>query len=170
MVDTFLTNPFLMKVILPFALLFVVIYAILQKSKILGEDKKGFDIIVALAISLIAISIAYPSDFMSKIIPFFAVSAIIVLVLLLLFAFSDGSSPYNLPGGAKVAVMVAFGIGLVITIIWATGAWDYLNTGAFTKEGSSIIANLVFLLVIGGVIAVAAMAGGSSGSGKKDKK
>ncbi len=169
MVDTFLTNAFLMKVILPFALIFVVIYAILQKSKILGDDKKGFDIIVALVISLITISLAYPSDFMSKIIPFFAISAVVVLVILLLFAFSEGSSPYNLPDGAKITIMIAFGIGLVIAIIWASGAWDLLNKGVFTKEGSSIIANIIFLLVIGAVIAVAAMAGGSSG-GKKEKK
>ena len=39
-------------VILPFILIFTLIFAILQKSKILGEDKKNFNVVVSLVVAL----------------------------------------------------------------------------------------------------------------------
>ena len=41
-------NPFFTEMLLPFLLVFVVVFAILQKTKILGEEKAQIDAIVAL--------------------------------------------------------------------------------------------------------------------------
>ena len=42
-------------ILLPFLLIFTVIFAILQRSKILGIDRKNFNVVVALVIGLLVI-------------------------------------------------------------------------------------------------------------------
>ncbi|GAG35226.1 unnamed protein product, partial [marine sediment metagenome] len=42
-------------VLLPFLLIFVVMFAILQKTRILGEDKKRFNMVIALVIGLMVV-------------------------------------------------------------------------------------------------------------------
>ena len=49
------SNPFFTEMLLPFLLVFVVVFAILQKSKILGDGKAQIDAIVGLVIGLILI-------------------------------------------------------------------------------------------------------------------
>ena len=53
---TILSSQLFVEVILPFLLVFAVVFAILQKTKILGEGKKQIDAIVSLVIGLIVIA------------------------------------------------------------------------------------------------------------------
>ena len=50
-IETILTSEFAVGIIYPFLLVFVLIFAVLQKSKILGEDKKQIDSLIALSIA-----------------------------------------------------------------------------------------------------------------------
>ena len=50
-----LDNFGLTDVMLPFLLIFVIIYAILMKTKILGETKKNLNIIVAIVVGLLVV-------------------------------------------------------------------------------------------------------------------
>ena len=42
-------------VMLPFLLIFTLVFAIMQKTKILGEDKKNFNVIIALVMALLVV-------------------------------------------------------------------------------------------------------------------
>jgi len=68
------------KGVLPFLLVFVLVFAILQKSKIFGEGKKQIDALIALALALIVISAGSVLQFLNDIIPFMAIALIILLV------------------------------------------------------------------------------------------
>ena len=54
-------------VMLPFLLMFTLMFAILQKTKILGDDKKNFNTVVALVMSLLIViphvNGTYPLDY-----------------------------------------------------------------------------------------------------------
>ena len=41
--------------ILPFILVFTIVYAVLQKAKILGDDKKNFNIIISIPARLLVL-------------------------------------------------------------------------------------------------------------------
>ena len=45
----------LLDALLPFLLIFTVIFAIMQKTKFLGEGKKNFNVVIALVIALIVV-------------------------------------------------------------------------------------------------------------------
>ena len=161
MVTTFLSSPLLIQVILPFVILFTVVYSILQKTKILG-DNKTLNLVIALALSLISVSFANPTNIITKIIPIFAIAIVSVLVLLIVFAFAEGKEKFELSNGVKYAIWGAVGFAILATILWASGIWTYITN----KSNSELLWNIVFFIVIAAVIGVAA-AGGSGGDKKK---
>ena len=56
--QTILSHPIFVETILPFLLIFTIVFAVLQKAKILGEGKRQIDAIVALVVGLLFISFA----------------------------------------------------------------------------------------------------------------
>ena len=80
-------------VILPFVLIFTVIFAILQKAKIFGAESKKYNVVFALAISLLVViphvTGTYPAgldavDIINQAIPSISVLAIAVIMFLVL--------------------------------------------------------------------------------------
>lgn len=82
---TILSSPFFVEGVLPFLLVFVLVYAVLQKTKILGEDKKQINAIISLVIGLIAVSFSSYVGVIVNLIPVLAVGLVIILVFLLLW-------------------------------------------------------------------------------------
>ncbi|MEK6919181.1 MAG: hypothetical protein AABW73_04025 [Nanoarchaeota archaeon] len=162
MVTTFFSSPFLVQVLLPFVILFLVIYAILQKTKILSGDNKTLNVVISLALSIIAVSFAYPTDIITRIIPLFAVTIVIVLVLMIIFAFAEGKDKFELNNGIKYAIWGIAGFAILAMVIWASGIWTYLTN----KTHSNLLWNIIFFIIIIAVIIVASI-GGSSGGDKK---
>ena len=75
--------------LLPFLLIFALVYGILDKLKILG-DNKGINIVLAVAIGLMALQFNFVSYFFAEIFPRLGVGlAILLVVVILLGAFVD---------------------------------------------------------------------------------
>ena len=85
-------NSELAQTALVFVLVFTLVYAVLQKSKILGDGKNSADALVALAVGLIVSTVGYATDIIRRLVPFLGVSLVVILVFLLLVAifFSEG--------------------------------------------------------------------------------
>ena len=66
--------------ILPFLLVFVIIFAILQKSKILGAGKAQIDALVSLVIAIVLIVFPTPRDIIVNLVPWLAVGVVVILV------------------------------------------------------------------------------------------
>lgn len=166
---TILSHPLLVEIVLPFILVFVVIFAVLQKTKILGDGKKQIDALVALVMGLIVISFSYATGIIVSLIPFLAVGTIIILVFMLLygFAFVEKDS-FKLHWGARVTIGILAALGVIIAVLIATGGWDYL-AGLYrgTEDGSFWLTNAVIIALIIG--AFFALTRGGSGGDKKEK-
>ena len=85
--------------VIPFLLMFAVIFAILQKTKILtgsDQENKGLLAIISISISLLALQFDLVPAFFGIIFPHFGVGLSIFLVLLILLGFFyDGSKITN---------------------------------------------------------------------------
>ncbi len=161
-VETIFSSP-LGQTALVFVLVFTLLFALLQKSKILGDGKKQTDALISLAMALLVISVGYAMDIITTLIPFLAVGLVIALVFLLLWgSFYQGSLETS--KGVKIAAGIIALIAVVVTVLYITGGWDYLrdwivlgNSGAF--------GNMVLVVIV--VIAIIAVMS-SSGDKKKD--
>ncbi len=151
MAETILSSPIFSEAILPFILIFTVVFAILQKSKILGDGKKQIDALVALVVGLITITFANAVGIISYLIPFLAVSVVMILIFLILVAMvSTGEKGFELHKGFKWTIMILAFIAVVIAGLIVTGAWDYLAYQFSGPDGASWFTNAVFIVIIVG--------------------
>ena len=169
MVATIFQSDFFVFGVLPFVLVFAVVFAILEKTKIFGSDKRQIDAIVALVIGLITISFAYATNIIVSLVPFLSVSAIIILIFMILYGMVFNEGKFEMHDWMKYGFgLIAF-IAVVIAVLIVTGAWDYLFETWFTEaDGGSLLVNAIVIVVV--IIAVALVLfpfGGSKGGDKK---
>ena len=132
--------------LLPFLLVFVVVFSILEKAKILGEDKKAADAIVAMVIAFIFVGVASVVDVTLKFIPIISLMLILILGFLLMFGFAGIKIEGN--KGLQIAIGVVLGLAFIGTVLWATGVWNKIVFSNTTLQ-------YIFLfLIFGGALAL----------------
>ncbi len=157
---------------LPFLLVFTIVFAILEKTKIFGTDKEGepkknINLIVAIVIGLIVINQFQIVDTLNLFLPkvsLFIIVAVMFLVLVGIFG-------ANVSEGFSGILLFVFAIASLLVIYWAlipTSGTDIFGGGGtdigfWFQENSSIL----ILLVIVGIIIWAIAGGGKKETGKK---
>jgi len=146
-------------VMLPFLLIFTIIFAILQKTKVLGADKKNYNVVVALVFALLVViphvTGSYPAgtdivELLNKALPSVSVVIVAILMLLILIGIFGGEANWKGP----VAAWVAIACFIVILVIFGSAAGWWLNWSWFTQWfGEDTIALIIILLVFGIIIA-----------------
>ncbi len=147
--------------ILPFLLIFVLVFAILQKSKILGDGKAQVDAIVSLTVSLISIGVPYSREVIVGLMPWLAIGLSVMLVFLIMYGFVAGDLS-SAPKWMKTTFGVLSGLFVLIVVIWVTGLWKYISN--FTLNGSELWTNLLLLVIIAGAVVFVIVAGKKSSS------
>lgn len=164
MAETILSSPFFTELVLPFLLVFTLVFAILDKIKILGEGKRQINAIVAFVIGLILLAFPYPRDIIVNLMPLLAVMVVVLLVFILLFAFASGEKEVKMPKGLKITFGILIALVLIIALVVFTGYGDFILNAITGGEGSSLLSNLFFIAIIGGAIAVVLATGKEGGS------
>lgn len=145
---TILSSPLFINAILPFILIFTIIFAILQKSEILGKGTRQIDAIVGAVIALIVISFANAVGIIVSLMPFLAVSAVIILVFLILYAMVYKEGTFEIHKGLRIAFGIIIGLAVIIAVLISTGGWDYIRYELLAGgDNSTLIANIVFLII-----------------------
>ena len=163
MADTILSIPFVTDTLLPFLLVFTVLFAILQKSQILGKDKKQIDAIVSLVVGLIVVSVGQASNIITGLMPVLAVALIVLLVFMILVG-SVWEGKVNFGTGIKVTVGILAVVAIVVALLYNTGFWIYLRD-LFSGLGTNVITNIVFVIAIIAAVAVVIGFSGKGGAG-----
>ena len=156
MVDTILSSPFVKDTVLPFLLVFALVFAILQKSEILGKGKRQVDAIVALVVGLLVVAVGSATNIITGLMPILAVGLVVLLVFFLLWGFAFKQGELEVPKAIKWTIGVAAAVAVIVGVLYLTGSWDYLKD-LIGGGASSIVTNVVFIVLI--VIAVAVVVG-----------
>jgi hypothetical protein len=159
MAITIFQNIIFKEFILPFLLVFTIVFALLDKTSILGEDKKQLNAIVAFVVGLIFIGVAYPKDIVNNMVLFLVVAVVLAFITLMLWGFISGN---NLEKNILTnrAVMWVIGIAIVLAVVaalvWASGFEGDIIDFLFRQSWSKTFwTNVVFIAVVGVAIAVA---------------
>ncbi len=166
--QTFLSNPIVVETILPFLLVFTIVFAILQKSEVLGKGKKQVDAIVGLVIGLLVISFGQAVGIILQMTYFLSISLVIILVFMLLIGSftKEGKFFEEMPKGIRWILIIASLISVIVAVLYITDAWEYLYSLFFKGSESTFVVNLIFLVIVVGVIA--AVLYGSTDKKNKD--
>jgi len=167
MVETILASGFFRELVLPFLLVFTLIFAILDKTKILGEGKRQINAIIAFVVGLIFISFSYAVGITVKLMGFMAIVAVILLVFMLLYAFAAGEKEeFKMPRGLKIAFGILIGLALIIALLVFTGSFGPIYAAILGGYGNEIVVNIIFIIII--IAAIAVVLGGKGKSESKE--
>jgi hypothetical protein len=160
---TFLQSPALVNFVYPFLLVFFILFAVLEKTKVLGE-KKQINAFVALIIGFIFVSAIFPKVILANLMLFLVIAIVIVLVILLIWGFIMGSEGLKIftdaPKGLKAFIGVVIIIAVVFAVFWAAGIdvshffnsiWDKLFHSSWSD---TFWANFFFVVLVAAALAV----------------
>ena len=147
-------NPFFTEMLLPFLLVFVVVFAILQKSKVLGEGKEQIDAIVALVVGLILIGVPQPRDIIVGIMPWMAVGIAVILVFLILYGFVAGDLS-NAPDWMKATFGIMAGLFTLAVVLYISGLGSVIMDWVSGPGGSDTWTSVLMIVLVLGAMAVA---------------
>ena len=141
--------------ILPFLLVFVLVFAVLQKTKLLGEGKQQLDAILSFVVALIVVGFLFPKEVMSNMILFLSIALVVVFVFLLLYGFVTGNKDgFELSGGLKIALGIIVGVAVIIAVIWATGIrTDFFDILFRQTWSETFWTNVIFVGIFVGAVA-----------------
>lgn len=160
-------SPFFTEMLLPFLLVFVVVFAILQKSKILGEGKAQIDAIVAFVIGLLLIVMPQPREIIVNIMPWMAVGIAVILTFLILYGFVAGDlSGDKTPKWMKAIFGVLAGLFVLGVVLYVTGLGEIISGWSSGAEGKGVLMNILMIALIAGAVVVALVGGKKKGDKK----
>jgi hypothetical protein len=150
------------EVLIPFLLVFVLVFAVLQKTKVLGDGKKQIDSLVSLALALILIAVPKARNFITDITPWLAVGLVVILIYLLLFGFvgSDLEKGLKIEKWMKTTFASLAAVFVVVIVLIYSGTWEKIFSGS--SSSSSWLPTIVFIVVIVAAMVIAL-------GGKKEK-
>lgn len=154
---------FFTEMLLPFLLVFVLVFAVLQKSKVLGEKKAQVDSLVSFVIALILIGVPQPRNIIVGIMPWLAVGVAVILVFLILYGFVAGDLS-KAPDWMKNTFGILAGLFTIGVVVYVSGFGKWLVDWVSGGESGGIWANAIMIILVVGAMIVAVF----SGKPKKD--
>lgn len=154
MAITILSSPLVKDMLLPFLLVFAIVFAVLQKSKIFGEGKKQIDAIVSVVVALLVVAVGTTTHIITSLMPILAVGLVALLAFMLMWGFAFKEGTFDMGNGVRWTIGVLAAVVVVVSLIYFTPAWDYIRN-MVSGQGSNVLANVIFIvLIVAGVIAV----------------
>ncbi len=149
-------------VLLPFLLIFTIVFAILQKTKILGDGKKNFNVVIALVLALSVViphvTGSYPGgtdvvEMLNKALPNVSIVAVAFVMLLILIGLFGAESRWL---GASLSGWIAIASFIIIIYIFggAAGWWGRKGSWGWFNNffGSDSVAIIIMVLIFGVII------------------
>ena len=151
MAETILQSEIFTNFALPFLLIFFIVFGILEKTKLFGEDKKQLNALISFVIGLIFVAAVFPKLVVGNLILFLTVAIVVMFVALLLWGFVSGKAPDlgNMPTGLKWVIGIVIVVAVGIALLWAMGieggAADLLFNQSWSGE---FWTNAAFVVVV----------------------
>ena len=145
-----LGSEFFTNIVLPFLFIFTIVFAILEKTKALGQ-KKDINAIVALVFGLITVGVPSAIGVVLNFIPIIVVLIVIIIAWFMTYGFVGGWEKTGVSDAWKKTFQIILGIAFIGSIAWATGAYKYIIDKPWAGQVGQTI------LLIGAIIAVIAI-------------
>ena len=172
----FFVNLGVYDVVLPFLLVFTLVFAILEKTKILGyEDKekgitkKNLNAMMAFVTGFLVIASTELVRTINTVVANTVLLLLLAFLFMLLTGVFKGDDEFKLGGGWLSFFMVLMFIGIVLIFLGAAGwlefLWFYLVTNI---DGAIVGSFLLIAIVIGAMVWIVRSPSPSKGKDEKD--
>lgn len=155
--ETIFQSSILVDFLYPFLLIFFILFALLEKTKILGEQNTQIDALVSFIASLLFMGFAIQSrSLLSNLVSFLVIALIIIFVIYLLFGFISGNSSFKFNKWIQISLGALVFVGLVIFLLSVTKTFSPLREGIselFSSISSGFWTNLIIIVLVAAALA-----------------
>ena len=157
-----LLDMYQINVVLVFLLIFVIVYAIMQKTRVLGESKKNLNIVVAIVVGLLVVIPHVTGRFPANADPVLiigdalpSISIVLVAVIFLLIMIGVFGQEHIFLGLSMPGWVTFFSFAVIIIVFGGAAGWwsGYFGNTLEQFLGTESIAVVIMLLVFGIMIA-----------------
>lgn len=134
--------------VIPFLLIFAVVFAILDKTKLLGSENRFILAIISASVGLLSLQFDFVSEFFAVIFPRFGIGLALFLTIIIILGFFS----YDSSGKPAISIKVFGWIVGVGVFIWALSSWDQWS--GQVGFGGWFVQNVWALIILGALIAV----------------
>ena len=144
--------------ILPFLLIFAIVFGILTKAKVFGEQNKGLNAVIAIAVGLLSLQFNFVPLFFSEIFPRLGIGLSVILALFILVGLF-------LPSKSEtISNFILLAVGVIVFLVVITKTFGYFGYGIGTSYWiwdnlQWIITAIIVIVAIGAVIGAGAPKG-----------
>ena len=146
--ETILQHWILTKFAFPFLLIFFIVFGILEKTKIFGENQKQLNAFIAFIIGLIFIGAVFPKLVVENLILFLTVGIVVLLVVLMLWGFATQQKVEVGNKFLKWFIGVVVVIGILLVILYSAGIQGAVYDFLFDTLTTEFWTNIAFIAVI----------------------
>ena len=144
--------------LVPFLLVFTIVFAVLQKTKILGDGRKNYNVIVALVMGLAVVIPHFtgmytsfdPVQVINSSLP--QVSIILVAIIMVLLIIGVFGNEFDIAGTSLAAWVVIIAIIVVALIFGSSVGWFYLPAWLAWLNVSPEFEALIVMILIFAII------------------
>ena len=121
--------------LLPFLLVFTLIFAVLQKISLFGENKHNIDMIIALVMSIFFLNNTYLIFILQRFLPSVSIILVVVLMFLLILGVFGGKTQFKegMLGWAIIFSVVAIMFALFSDLFMPGGMYPGHGVGGFLE-------------------------------------
>lgn len=91
-----------------FILVWIIVYALLEHTKALGEGKKGLNGLIGIAVAVLVLASKYALSFINFIVPWFLILAVAVFLIIFVFRIFGIGTESIIAGGKSATMWVIF--------------------------------------------------------------
>lgn len=144
-------------VVLPFLLVFTIVFAILEKTKVFGTEtidgkeypKKNLDAMTSFVIAFFVVASSKLVEIITTVSSYTVILLMLsVLFLLLVGSFMKEGEGGFLTGNWNYFFMIMMFIGIVLIFIYALGWWDSIWGFFRFQTGGEVVGSLILIAII----------------------
>lgn len=128
--------------LLPFLIIFALVFGILTRMKIF-EDNRAINAIIALSVGLMALQFGFVSNFFSELFPRLGIAlSIILATIVLLGLFIDPEQRW------QTGVLLGAGLLALLWVLFSSAEFSGTALGYWVRDNAALILTLVVLVAL----------------------
>ena len=144
-------------VVLPWLLVFTIVFAILEKTKVFGTEKidnkeypkKNLDAMAAFVIAFFVVASSKLVEIITTVSSYTVILLMLsVLFLLLVGSFMKEGEGGFLKGNWNYFFMILMFVGIVLIFVYALGWWDTIWDFFRFETGGEVVGSLILIIII----------------------
>jgi len=144
-------------VVLPFLLVFTIVFAILEKTKVFGTEtiesreytKKNINAVTSFVIAFFVVASSKLVEIITTVSSYTVILLLLsVLFLLLVGSFMKEGEGGFLTGNWNYFFMIMMFVGIVLIFIYALGWWDSIWSFFRFQTGGEVVGSIILIVII----------------------